>query len=140
MTMQHNSQNNPAGIPLPLGEGLGEGFSKHRANPSSAKTKAYLRQAKFLLLAAGIIFTAPFAHAQGCAPAPAGGGGALPPCCASADMSGGGDCMAPATQYRVTILSFGFEKDDGTIVEFGAPRSFDFEALIRGGKNAKVHH
>lgn len=70
-------------------------------------------------------------HAQGCTPTPSGAVG-LPPCCATADMSAGGTCMAPATQYQFTIFSFGFEKSDGTVVEFGHAQNFDAASVSAG--------
>lgn len=72
------------------------------------------------------------AHAQGCSPTPSGATG-LPPCCATVDMSAGGTCMAPATQYQFTIFSFGFEKSEGTVVEFGHAQSFDAASVGVGG-------
>lgn len=91
------------------------------------------RIAAFILLGAlGMAGLSAPAQAQGCSPAPSGGGG-LPPCCATTDMSAGGECMASATQYRFTIYSFGFEKSDGTVVEYGNARSFDAASVNAGG-------
>ncbi len=88
---------------------------------------------QFFLPGFVLTLAVPFAlaHAQGCSPA-SGGAGSLPPCCATTDMSGGGDCMAPAAQYQFTLYNVGFEKSDGTVVEFGAPRMFDAASVGAG--------
>lgn len=79
----------------------------------------------------GVMLLPGGALAQGCTPTPSGAAG-LPPCCATTDMSAGGTCMAPATQYQFTMFSFGFEKSDGTVVEFGHAQSFDAASVSAG--------
>lgn len=83
-------------------------------------------------VSAAILLCATPGWSQGCTPTPSGATG-LPPCCATTDMSGGGSCMAPATTYQFTIFSFGFEKSDGTVVEFGHAQSFDAASVSAGG-------
>ena len=90
------------------------------------------RVAVLLCLCLGSSLTG-LAFAQGCTPAPAGSGN-LPPCCSSADMHEGGTCVAPATQYQFTIYTFGFEKSDGTVVQFGHAQNFDAASVSAGGE------
>ncbi len=71
------------------------------------------------------------AWAGGCSPAPAVAAN-LPPCCATTNMAQGGRCSAPAAQYQFTIASFGFEKNDGTEIQFGSPRLFDAASVNAG--------
>lgn len=87
------------------------------------------RTLNFPLLAAAVLLSAPV-FAGGCPPAPAGAN--LPPCCATSDMHAGGRCLAPVTQYQFTLMSFGFEKNDGTEVRFGSPQLFDAAAVNAG--------
>ncbi len=98
-----------------------------KLNPKAKKILQWILLCVLLFL--GFCFSR--ANAQGCSPAPPGGG-SLPPCCATSDMSAGGECMAPATQYQFTIFSFGFEKSDGTVVEFGQPQGFDAASVSSG--------
>ena len=78
----------------------------------------------------GLLLAGP-AMAGGCSPV-TGGGAALPPCCATTDMSAGGQCMAPARQYQITLTGFGFEKADGTDVRLGGPKAFDAASVSAG--------
>lgn len=84
---------------------------------------------RLYLLPALLLMSFP-ALAGGCPPAPTGGD--LPPCCATAEMSGGGRCTAPARQYQLTLHSIGFERSDGSALRFGSPRLFDAASVGAG--------
>lgn len=85
----------------------------------------------FSLILAALALLSPAARASGgCPPAPVGTN--LPPCCATTNMQAGGRCLAPATQYQFSLVSFGFEKSDGTEVRFGSPQLFDAAAVNAG--------
>ncbi len=77
-----------------------------------------------------MLMCAPVFASGGCQPAPSGAN--LPPCCATTNMQNGGRCLAPTTQYQFTMVSFGFEKNDGTEVRFGSPQLFDAAAVNAG--------
>lgn len=81
-------------------------------------------------LAAMLLFSTTALAGGGCPPVPAGAN--LPPCCATTNMQTGGRCLAPATQYQFSLVSFGFEKSDGTEVRFGSPQLFDAAAVNAG--------
>jgi len=83
------------------------------------------------LLFSCLLLVSSAAQAGGCSPVPQQSS-VLPPCCATTDMHAGGRCVAPATQYQLTIVAFGFEKSDGTEARFGAPRSFDAASVNAG--------
>lgn len=54
-------------------------------------------------------------------------------CCATSNMSGGGNCFVPAdTQYQFTIVSFAFEKSDGSIVTLGSETVFNAASADAG--------
>ncbi len=84
----------------------------------------------FACVATLVLMSAPLLASGGCPPAPVGV--TLPPCCATTDMQNGGRCLAPVTQYQFTLVSFGFEKSDGTEVRFGSPQLFDAAAVNAG--------
>ena len=56
-----------------------------------------------------------------------GGAGAITCCNQTTDPAANQTkvCVAPASTYNFTMESFGFEKDDGTITQFGSTQTFN---------------
>jgi hypothetical protein len=86
------------------------------------------------LMVAGCL-AAPAAYAGGCPPL-TDNAGTLPPCCATSTMAAGGRCVAAASRYELTLLSFGLEKPDGTELRFGTPQLYDIAAVGAGSRLA----
>lgn len=55
------------------------------------------------------------------------------PCCSAQNMSAGGVCYVPADQtFQFTIVSFGFERADGSVVNLGSNTVFNAASADAG--------